>query len=123
NECKITLPMKISSSFDTNVHVIDGSNANYKIQKMHVNTNVRKLQLFEKQRREKLNEINWNDIWSFEQFRNNVFIRSNSISSIKIDVNTTTKELIAYNDTLIKDFGKFTENLQKLTQDNQKWIH
>ncbi|ETO07603.1 hypothetical protein RFI_29789, partial [Reticulomyxa filosa] len=48
NECKITLPMKISSSFDTNVHVIDGSNANYKIQKMHVNTNVRKLQLFEK---------------------------------------------------------------------------
>ncbi|ETO35890.1 hypothetical protein RFI_01171 [Reticulomyxa filosa] len=180
NECKITLPMKISLSFailndDTNVHVIGGLNGNNEL-KMHVSMNIE--QLFEKaellelpkayelkkeiarlkeitirakrktellkkvtsrikikkdfkisqewesrkigmealdkqlkewdeEKRTELNEMNWDDIWSFdgafEQARNNDFTRANSIpsiiktllghrTSIKIDVNTTTKE-------------------------------
>ncbi|ETO21781.1 hypothetical protein RFI_15422 [Reticulomyxa filosa] len=180
NECKITLPMKIRSSFAilngdyTNIHVI-GGNANYQMQSTHMSVNVE--QLFEKsellkmlktyelkkeiirlkeitirakrkaellkkvttrikferpyvipiekerhcdemerikknskipqewksrnigmevlnkqlkewdeEKRMELNEMNWDDIWSFdgtfEQARSNDYIRSNSISSI-----------------------------------------
>ncbi|ETO02994.1 hypothetical protein RFI_34416, partial [Reticulomyxa filosa] len=52
NQCKITFPMEINSSFailsndDTNVHVIGGFNAKCGIQKMHVSVNVE--ELFEK---------------------------------------------------------------------------
>ncbi|ETN98910.1 hypothetical protein RFI_38577, partial [Reticulomyxa filosa] len=61
NQCKITLPMKISSSFailsdyDTNVHVIGGLDAKRGIQKMHVNVNVDKL--FEKSELLKMPEM------------------------------------------------------------------
>ncbi|ETN98633.1 hypothetical protein RFI_38859, partial [Reticulomyxa filosa] len=52
NQCKITLPMEISSSLailgddDTNVHVIGGFDAKYETQRMHVSVNVE--ELFEK---------------------------------------------------------------------------
>ncbi|ETN99003.1 hypothetical protein RFI_38484 [Reticulomyxa filosa] len=61
SQCKITLPMKISSPFailsdgNTNVHAIGGFDANYGTQKMHVSVNVE--ELFEKSELLKLPEM------------------------------------------------------------------
>ncbi|ETO03386.1 hypothetical protein RFI_34024, partial [Reticulomyxa filosa] len=61
NQCKITLPMKVNSSFailsndNTNIHVIGGFNAKGEIQKMHVSANIE--ELFEKSVLLKMPEI------------------------------------------------------------------